>query len=286
MNVATDLALTSILADEQDDAERSMPASPPAPPQAALHYCLLLLLLPLLAIPAGIRLGSSDFFLHHGASVWVQSNDAVFNMRDRDCDVLIYGDSTAMTGIDPAVVERNTGFKTCNISVTNAVLAVTHNLTLNHYLARNGKPRVLLIQLSPDGFQPESNQWSQTIYPEGLLELLRHGSPAESRHVLLTHPQQAIAFAGYAAGFTMYAGLKDIWKIRSPYTTGSLRHLLLRVRPASLGPPSPIPGPEGLFLGPWFANMRRTTLPSRELCWSTWHPFLRVTKILLPSARN
>ena len=211
MNAATDLALAPILAAEQDEISRSLHAPPVTPAQASRRYCLLLLILPLLAIPACIRLGSSDFFLRHGASVWVQSNDAVFTMRHRDCDVLIFGDSTAMTGIDPDVVERNTGFKTCNISVTNAVLAVTHNLTLNRYLANNGRPRVLLIQLSPDGFQPESNIWNQTVYPEGLLELLRHGSPAESRRVLLHHPQQAIAFAGYAAGFSIYSGIKDIW---------------------------------------------------------------------------
>ncbi len=211
MNVATDLSLTSILAAEQEHVERSTPAPPITPSEAAGRYCLLLLLLPLLAIPGCIRLGCSDFFMRHGASIWVQSNDAVFDMRDRNCDVLIYGDSTAMTGIDPDVIERNTGFKTCNISVTNAVLAVTHNLTLNRYLANNGKPRVLLIQLSPDGFQPEGNAWNQTIYPEGLLELLRHGNPEESRRVLLSHPQQAIAFAGYAAGFTIYSGIKDIW---------------------------------------------------------------------------
>ena len=211
MNAATDLALVPILTTEQDDVPHAVPASPMTPAQAAHRYCLLLLLLPLLAIPACIRLGCSDFFLRHGASVWVQSNDAVFSMRDRDCDVLIFGDSTAMTGIDPDVVERNTGFKTCNIAVTNSVLAVTHNLTLNRYLANNVKPRVLLVQLSPDGFQPESNAWNQTVYPEGLLELLRHGNPAESRRVLLTHPREAIAFAGYAAGFSLYSGVKDIW---------------------------------------------------------------------------
>lgn len=211
MNVATDLAIAPILAAEHDDATRLVQIPPVTPQQAALRYCLLLLLLPLLAIPACIRLGSSDFFMHHGASVWVQSNDAIFAMRNRNCDVLVFGDSTAMTGINPDVVERNTGFKTCNIAVTNAVLAVTHNLTLNRYLANNAKPRVLLIQLSPDGFQPESKIWSQTVYPEGLLELLRHGSAAESRRVLLTHPQQAVAFAGYAAGFALYAVVKDIW---------------------------------------------------------------------------
>jgi hypothetical protein len=212
MNAASDLALASILNAEQQHTSRSIPARPPlTSQQVSRRYCILLLVLPLLAIPGFIRLGCSDFFLRHGASVWVQSNDAVFNMRDRNCDVLVYGDSTAMTGIDPEVIERNTGYKTCNIAVTNSVLAVTHNLTLDRYLANNGRPKVLLIQLSPDGFQPESNVWNQTVYPEGLLELLRHGSPAEVRDALVTHPQQAIAFAGYAAGFSMYSALKSVW---------------------------------------------------------------------------
>lgn len=174
-------------------------------------YSALLLLLPILAIPAFIRLGASDFFLKHGASIWVQSNDAIFDMRNRSCDVLVFGDSTAMTGIDPDVVERNTGFKTCNVAVTNSVLTVTHTLTLDRYLAHNAKPKVLLIQLSPDGFEPESNSWRQTVYAEGLLEQLRHGDPAETRHLLLAHPQESVAFAGYVAGFTMYSLIKDAW---------------------------------------------------------------------------
>lgn len=190
----------------------SGPASPSAGLRGAtLQYLLIVLFGPLLAIPAFIALGRSDFFLHHGASVWVQSNDAVFNIHDRACDVLVYGDSTAMTGINPEIVERNTGFRTCNIAVTNAVLAVTSNLTLNHFLANNPKPRVLLVQFAPDGFQLENHLWKRTIYAEGLLELLRHGSPAEAREVLRTHPQESIAFAGYAAGFSAYYAIKDVW---------------------------------------------------------------------------
>jgi hypothetical protein len=168
-------------------------------------------MLPLLAIPAFIVLGRSNFFLHHGASVWVQSNDAVFDMRDRDCDVLVFGDSTAMTGINPDVVQSHTGYKTCNIAVTNAVLAVTNNLALDSFLAHNARPRILLVQLSPDDFQSASHSWHQTIYAEGLLELLRHGNPAAIRRTLLTHPQESAAFAGYAAGFTAYYSIKDVW---------------------------------------------------------------------------
>lgn len=187
------------------------PAHQGSPTPSPLLYTVLVVLLPLLAIPAFIILGRSDFFLHHGASVWVQSNDAVFDMRNRACDVLVFGDSTAMTGINPDVVESHTGYKTCNIAVTNAVLAVTNNLALDSFLAHNARPRILLVQLSPDDFQSASHSWHQTIYAEGLLELLRHGNPAEARHTLLTHPAESVSFAGYAAGFTAYYGLKDIW---------------------------------------------------------------------------
>lgn len=211
MNLATDpLSSSAIFAPQEESAPDFIPAPRTSPREQARRYCLLLFLLPLLAVPACIRLGASDFFLRHGASVWVQSNDSVFNIRDRNCDVLVYGDSTAMTGINPEVVERNTGLKTCNIAVTNSVLAVAGNLTLDRYLEHNTRPRVLLIQLSPDGFQPESYSWRQTVYAEGLVELLRHGSAGENRRVLLAHPQESIAFAGYAAGFAAYAFLKEI----------------------------------------------------------------------------
>ena len=211
MNLASDLVFNPLPGVEREDVSQSVQAPAQQPSQIAGRYCVLLLVIPVLAVLGCIRLGYSEFFLRHGASIWVQSNDAVFDMRDRDCDVLIFGDSTAMTGIDPERVERNTGFKTCNIAVTNSVLAVTHNLTLDHFLANNPKPRVLLIQLSPDGFQPQSSTWTTTVYPEGMLELLRHGSPGQSRRILLHHPQEAVAFAGYAAGFSLYAAVKTFW---------------------------------------------------------------------------
>lgn len=202
----------------------------------AVLYSLLVFFLPLLAIPAFIALGRSNFFLHHGASIWVQSNDAIFDMRDRDCDVLVFGDSTAMTGIDPDVVEHDTGLRTCNIAVTNAVLAVTGNLTLDHFLAHNGRPRILILQLSPDDFQPENRMWHHTIYAEGLLELLRHGSPAEGRRVLATHPHEAISFAGYAAGFSAYYAIKDVW-FRATHLRPEEDQV--RVRNGFFTPPSP-----------------------------------------------
>lgn len=208
--------------------------------QRRLHpaslYSLLVVLLPMLAVPLCICLGMSNFFLQHGASVWVRSNDSIYNLHNRECDVLIYGDSTAMTGINPDLLNHYTGFRTCNIAVTNAVLAVTGNLTLDRYLQQNARPRMLIIQLSPDDFQRGNRVWDHTVYAEGLLEQLRHGSPVESRHILLTHPHEAIAFAGYAAGYAAYYALKDAW-FRS--THRRLNEDTIEVRNGFFTPPSP-----------------------------------------------
>ena len=204
--------------------------------QRARLYSVLVVLLPLLAVPAFIALGKSDFFLHHGASIWVQSNDAVFQMRNRNCEVLIFGDSTAMTGIDPALVEKDTGYKTCNIAVTNAVLSVTDNMTLDHFLAHNDRPRVLVVQLSPDGFQKENRAWNRSIYAEGMLELMRHGTPDETRRMLLEHPHEAISFAGYAAGFSAYYGLKQAFYFATRMRPDEDQ---VRVRNGFFTPPSP-----------------------------------------------
>ena len=206
MSLAFELEPTGLLHDRQAEPRAERRESNPA-----VRYSLLVVLVPLLAVPFFILLGSSNFFLHHGASVWVQANDAIFGIRGRKCDVLIYGDSTAMTGINPELLDHYTGLRTCNISVTNAVLAVTGNLTLDSYLRHNGRPKVLIVQLSPDDFQRENRVWSHTIYAEGLLELLRHGSPEEARQVLRSHPPEAIAFAGYAAGYSAYYAIKDVW---------------------------------------------------------------------------
>lgn len=235
MNLAPDVKQTGVPRSGSEPTYTSQAALRRRVPPAVL-YSVCIVLLPVLAVPLFVLLGASNFFLHHGASVWVRSNDAIFSLRNRRCDVLIYGDSTAMTGIDPALLDRYTGFRTCNIAVTNAVLAVTGNLTLDSFLEQNQRPKILIVQLSPDDFQRGNRVWNHTIYAEGLLEQLRHGSRGESRRLLLTHPHEAIAFAGYAAGYAAFYAIKDGW-----YHATHLRSEEdeIQVRNGFFTPPSP-----------------------------------------------
>ena len=61
-------------------------------------------------------------------------------------------------------------------------------------------------------------------------------SPGEARRVLLTHPQESIAFAGYAAGFSAWYAIKDVW-----YHATNLRadEDTVTVRNGFFTPPSP-----------------------------------------------
>ncbi len=201
----------------------------------AIAFCSILIGLPLLMVPVMLALGRSDFFLHHGASAWVQANDAIFSMHDRACDVLLFGDSTAMTGLDPSQIQQMTGLRTCDIAVTNAVLAVTDTLPLDHFLAHNAAPRVLLLQFSPDGFQPEAHTWTRSIYAEGLLELLRHGAPATVRSTLLHHPRETLAFTGYVAGYTAFHALRSMW---TRFTGLPIEDDRIRIRNGFFTPPA------------------------------------------------
>ncbi len=201
------------------EAPASSPLRRPAQPraisgQARTHvlYLATALLLPLLAVPLLIAFGRSDIFLHHGASLWVRANDQVFATRDRPCDTLLFGDSTAMTGLDPERIAHQSGGPVCNIAMTNAVLAVTGDLALDRFLDRNPRPRTLLIQLSPESFSTRAHPWEQTVYAEGMLEMLRWSDPHTVRHTLLTHPRESLAFAGYTAGFAIFYAIKQTWE--------------------------------------------------------------------------
>jgi hypothetical protein len=81
-----------------------------------------------------------------------QVENYAFSLNHQDCEVLIFGDSSAMTGVDPVKIEELTHRKACNISQTQPTVAATGTLTLDLYLKQNAVPKYLVIQLSPDTF--------------------------------------------------------------------------------------------------------------------------------------
>ncbi len=212
MIIAIDQA-TDLMPQTESPAEASLPAADThaAERSNSLRYCLLLVLLPLLAIPAFIALGSSDFFLHHGASVWVQVQrrrlrHARPRLRRPRLRRLHRHDRhqpgrrrSATPASRPATSPSPTPFWPS---------PTTSPSTTSWRTTRAPRPPV---QLSPDGFQPENHAWHRPSTPKACWSCFATARRSEARHVLLTHPQESIAFAGYAAGFSAYYAIKDVW---------------------------------------------------------------------------
>lgn len=166
--------------------------------------------LPVLACLLAFVLTYSQWFRKHADSQWIQSSDRVFTAHDIPCDVLVYGDSSAITGVDPAIVQQRTGLRTCNVAQTKAVIVVLGTKGLDLFLAHNPKPRYLVLQFTgADFYKPES--WKDTTaYMEGVVPLLRYYSKRDFILTTLRHPEIIMGMMHYA----YVTGPSDLWTNR------------------------------------------------------------------------
>jgi hypothetical protein len=112
--------------------------------------------------------------------------------------------------------------------------------------------------------------------------------------VLLTHPQQAIAFAGYAAGFSLYSQLRtsgstppicEPEETRSPSTTASLPRRLPPSTSCEPEPHSRTPGRRRLSADV-VGEYEKATPIVQASCWSMLPPFPPATRTSPRSARS
>ncbi len=145
------------------------------------------------AVMLGISIASDPGFPRLLATPYGQVQDYAWDLRHADCDIVIYGDSSAMTSDDPATIESQTHLKTCNISQTQPIVVVTGTLPVDLYLERNRRPRYLVIQVAPEIFyQPHSLDKAAAFDPMTLM--LRHHPGTATTQELLRYPRQTLRY--------------------------------------------------------------------------------------------
>jgi hypothetical protein len=123
---------------------------------------------------AGILVATSAGFPRLLFTPYNQVENYPFSLNHEDCEILIYGDSSAMTGVDPVRLEALTHHKTCNISQTQPTVVATGTLPIDLYLKQNALPKYLVIQLAPETFyQPHGLDTLAGFDPKNPLPTLR-----------------------------------------------------------------------------------------------------------------
>jgi hypothetical protein len=120
-------------------------------------------------------------------------SDYPFTLADKHFDIVIYGDSSALTGVSPQVIEASTGMRSVNIAEPNSALEVTGTFALDSYLRRNARPRIVVFQFIGPDFALRSDV--SNVYGEGALQLVRHKLDNNLLALLAKHPIEALEFS-------------------------------------------------------------------------------------------
>lgn len=158
-------------------------------------YLALMLLLPLAFLASAIPIVRSSSFPTEAEDPFLLNPDYAFSLKHVDCDVVIVGDSTAVTGLDPTVVAKTTGLKTCNIAQSRSAIELLGTLALDTYLQYNRPPRYIIMQFAPETLVRDRNDF---FWSEGFTLLLRRKSVLGALPVLMLHPVESYQFAVWA----------------------------------------------------------------------------------------
>lgn len=158
-------------------------------------YLWTVLCLPLLVLFLAFPLARTNWFLHHNGYPPLRSVGYGDRLKQANCDVVIFGDSTALVGLEPSVVERATGLTACNIAEGMPLLIVNGFTPLDHYLRQNRPPRYLVFMFLPRDFHG-IQEWGEPV--EGIGYLLRYDLTSQSILKLMLHSSKSFEFAQWA----------------------------------------------------------------------------------------
>ena len=151
-------------------------------------------------------LASTPWFLTHDAYPGMYQTGYSLRLKHADCDIVIYGDSSTLTGLDPDIIQGITGLTTCNLAEGVTIQGVVGSLfPLDTYLENNKRPRYLLTMYTPSLFRPSVDRFTE-YQPEGVLYLLQYDRTREMLHGLLQRRK-------WLVDFDLWAGrgiLKDL----------------------------------------------------------------------------
>jgi len=116
-----------------------------------------------------------------------------FETAGKNADVVLFGDSTLLHGIDPSQMSAALGVKVLNLPGTVATLRILDDLALRRYMQVNRPPRLIVFYFAPWDFD-----YSHSTYPTSTyagVELLMHrGTAAEILAFVEHHPLQSLQF--------------------------------------------------------------------------------------------
>jgi hypothetical protein len=129
---------------------------------------------------------------HYSGSSWGLLLDHSYNLAGTDADIVIFGDSSALYGIDTPRLSAALGVKAINLPQSIGSIVVNGDIPLRRYLAQNKPPQLIVFYFTP--WDLDFGAVNDPRIYEGTEQLLRHGAMPELLHMLRTRPTNLLTF--------------------------------------------------------------------------------------------
>ena len=153
-------------------------------------------------------LARSPLYDRVNPSFYAKPLNYAFKTAGENADVVIFGDSTALLGVNPRQMSSALGVKVLNLVNTQPSLVVNDDMSLRHYLKQNRAPRLIVFYFAPWDFDYGHNDFDSRPTYEGEELLLRQGTSQEMTAFARRHPREIVMFPlkfyGTAWQFTMH----------------------------------------------------------------------------------
>ena len=165
----------------------------------AISYMVLVFLVPGVLIGAAFAAANTNWFFYHDNYFMLRNAGYSLSLHHADCQVVLTGDSSALTGLDPQTVTKITGLSACNVAEGGTVTVVTGSYPLDTYLQNNAAPEYIVFMFTPSLFRPFHSWNESSSYYEGITYLLRYERNKDTYMKLMMHPRETLFFAAWAA---------------------------------------------------------------------------------------
>jgi hypothetical protein len=163
-----------------------------APRRDAL-FSVAIVLLPCVLLLTAAPIARTGWFVRRSQDVYLPNVAYGLTLHNANCEVVVYGDSSALTGVDPAIVEHDAGLKTCNIAEYEGVFELFRLLIPDEFFRRNRAPRYLVMTFCPWNLAPYED-WAKSTTFEAILLRLRAFPDIHTGEELALHPSQTFDF--------------------------------------------------------------------------------------------
>lgn len=161
---------------------------------AYARYLAVALLLPLLFLVLTLQFAASQTFLRISRrQLWHATAFRLQQPANQNCDVVVFGDSTGMMGVDPTLIQARTGWTTCNLGLPYDSAALAGTRLLDNYLARNQPPRFIVLHVNATHLRAPALDEENGIIDAWLM--MDESFPlTEKGRLFLAHPRHTFRF--------------------------------------------------------------------------------------------